>query len=337
MRSAPGFWWRRQPGVAALALSPIAWIFAASSVRRMTQAPGFVAPVPVICVGNFVVGGAGKTPTALALARIARDVGFTPGFLASGYGGKATGARLVDPGGDRASLVGDEALLLAAAAPTVIGRDRGAAARRLLATGIDLVIMDDGFQNPSLAKDLSFVVVDADAGIGNGRVLPAGPLRAPLAPQLARADAIIVIGDGGAAAPVAARAGAAGRPVLQARLVPAGRGGWRERPILAFAGIGRPEKLYASLKAVGATVAETASFADHHRYSEAEAGRLIAQAAAADLRLVTTEKDKARLVGEAGALARLREQADAFPVVLEFVDATAVTAMIRQLAQGRRQ
>jgi tetraacyldisaccharide 4'-kinase len=299
----------------------------------MARTPAFKAPVPVVCVGNFVLGGAGKTPTAIALAQIAKTRGFTPGFLASGYGGQATGPRLVSSVMDNASMVGDEPLLLAAIAPTVIGRDRAASAKRLLETGIELIIMDDGFQNPRLAKDLSFAVVDSDVGLGNGRVFPAGPLRAPLQPQLRRADALIVVGEGTAADPLVRSAARAGRVILRARLTPTGSKDWKTPPILAFAGIGRPEKFYASLAAICAPVGKTMSFADHHRYSEADAERLIAHADAAALRLVTTEKDMARLAGESGAPARLRERAEAFPVVLEFDNPAAIGAMLEGLTR----
>ena len=320
MRSPPRFWWRPERSAASLALAPLAALWGLSSARRMARPPAFRAPVPVVCVGNFVLGGAGKTPAAIALCRIAEAQGFRPGFLASGYGGAASGERLVDAAADKAATVGDEPLLLAAIAPTVIGRDRAASARRLIATGIDLIIMDDGFQNPRLAKDLSFAVVDAEVGVGNGAVFPAGPLRAPLAPQLRRADALILVGEGTAADKLVRAAGRAGRAILGAKLKPAADNDWGRQPVLAFAGIGRPEKFYASLARAGAPVGKTMSFADHHRFSAAEAERLIADADAAGLRLVTTEKDMARLAGETGALARLRERAEAFPIVLEFDD-----------------
>ena len=218
-----------------------------SSVRRMARPPAFRAPVPGVCVGNFVLGGAGKTPTAIALWQIAKAQGFAPGFLASGYGGAAAGERLVDAAADKAAMVGDEPLLLAAIAPTVIGRDRAASAKRLIATGVDLIIMDDGFQNPRLAKDLSFAVVDAEVGIGNGAVFPAGPLRAPLEPQLRRADALIVVGAGTAADPLVRAAARAGRAILRARLAPAADkdwGGSRSSPLPAS--VGRRSSMRAS-------------------------------------------------------------------------------------------
>lgn len=328
MTAAPSFWWRPRSGVAAMALWPLAKANGVAAAWRMGRAPRFRAPVPVICVGNFVVGGAGKTPTALALARIARARGLKSGFLAPGYGGSAAGPLLVDPARHTAAVVGDEPLLLAAAAPTVIGRDRAAAARLLLAEGVGLIIMDDGFQNPSLAKDLSLVCVDAGAGIGNGLVLPAGPLRAPLAVQLRRADALILIGEDTRAEPLVRAAARAGRPVLRAALKPARVRDWRKEPILAFAGIGRPEKFFASLRAVDAPVAKTVAFGDHHRFTVADAGRLLAEADAGGLRLVTTEKDKARLAGEVGPLATLRDRADAFAVTLEFENPGAIAEMV---------
>ena len=325
--SAPSFWWRRERSAAALALAPLARLWGASSAWRMARTPAFKAPVAVVCVGNFVLGGAGKTPTAIALAQIAKTRGFTPGFLASGYGGQATGPRLVSSVMDKASMVGDEPLLLAAIAPTVIGRDRAASAKRLLETGIDLIIMDDGFQNPRLAKDLSFAVVDSDVGLGNGRVFPAGPLRAPLQPQLRRADALIVVGEGTAADPLVRSAARAGRVILRARLTPTGSMDWKKTPILAFAGIGRPEKFYAGLAAIGAPVGKTMSFADHHRYSEADAERLIAHADAAALRLVTTEKDMARLAGAEGLCRQLAQSTRVLPVRLALADADAERLM----------
>jgi tetraacyldisaccharide 4'-kinase len=329
---APAFWWRSERSLAALALTPVAQIVGAAAARRMARAHRFQPPVPVICVGNFVVGGAGKTPTALTLARMARGRGLRPGFVASGYRGSATGVVRVDPS-TTAEQAGDEALLLAAVAPTVAGRDRAAAARLLVADGdIDLIVMDDGFQNPDLAKDLSFVVVDAGAGagLGNGLVLPAGPLRAPLAMQLHRADAIVIVGEGAAAELVIRAAARLGRPVLRADLKPTRIREWRKGPILAFAGIGRPEKFFASLAAIKAPVASRVSFPDHHRYSPADAIRLMAHADAAGLRLVTTEKDMARLTGAAGAAARLRARAEAFAVTLEFENPAAVADMIEE-------
>ena len=317
-------------------LWPVSKVWAQSAAWRMGRAPRFRPPVPVICVGNFVVGGAGKTPTCLAIARIAKGKGLKPGFLTRGYGGAAKGPLLVDPSTHRADGVGDEPLLLAAAAPTVVCGDRVAGARLLLEQRVDLIIMDDGFQNPSLAKDLSLVCVDADVGIGNGMVTPSGPLRAPLAFQLRKADALVLIGEGERAEPLIRTAARAGRQVLRAGLKPTRIREWRKEPILAFAGIGRPEKFFASLAAVGATVKRSVPFPDHHRFTESDAATLLARAEAESLRLVTTEKDMARLGGATGAVGRLRETAAAFAITLEFENPAAVGEMIEAAALKAR-
>jgi tetraacyldisaccharide 4'-kinase len=327
-RSAPDFWWRNEPTAAALALWPVSRIWGAAAAWRMAKAGGYRAPVAVVCIGNFVVGGAGKTPTAIALARMARGRGLRPGLLASGYGGAATAPILVDPATSTADQVGDEALLLAAVAPTVVSRDRAAGAKRLVEENVDIIIMDDGFQNPSLIHDLAIVAVDAAMGVGNGRVIPAGPLRAPLKPQITRADALLVIGNGEAADPLVRAAARAGTATLRARIKPTRVKEWRKEPILAFAGIGHPEKFFATLKDTHAPVARTLSFPDHYSYGEADAVKLLEMADTEKLRLVTTEKDMVRLAGKPGALAKLRERIEPFHVILEFDNPVAVSEML---------
>ena len=327
-RTAPDFWWRSEPTAAALALWPVARIWGAVAAWRMAKPPGYRAPVAVVCVGNFVVGGAGKTPTAIALARMARGRGLRPGLLASGYGGAATAPILVDPAVHTADAVGDEALLLAAVAPTVVSRDRVAGARRLVAEDVEIIIMDDGFQNPSLVHDLSLVAVDAAAGIGNGLTIPSGPLRAPLKPQIRRADALLVIGEGEAADPLIRAAARAGTAILRARIRPTRVKEWRKDPILAFAGIGHPEKFFATLAEAHAPVARTLSFPDHYNYGEVDAVKLLEIADAEHLRLVTTEKDMVRLSGKTGALGKLRERIEPFHVILEFENPVAIGEML---------
>ena len=324
MPTAPAFWWKGGASMASVALWPAARIWGAAATWRMNRPPVYRPPIPVICVGNFVVGGAGKTPASIALARIARGRGLKPGLLASGYGGREAGPLLVDPARHSADQVGDEPLLLAAAAPTVIARDRAAGARLLVEQGIDILIMDDGFQNPAIAKDLSILVVDAAVGIGNGRVMPAGPLRAPLRLQLQRADTLLVVGTGEAAEPLVRAAARAGRGALRGRLRPTKVREWRKEPILAFAGIGRPEKFFATLAEARAPIGRKVSFPDHHRYTDAEAAELIATADAEKLRLVTTEKDLVRLAGHGGAVGRLHERAEALQIIMEFENPTAI-------------
>jgi tetraacyldisaccharide 4'-kinase len=286
--------------------------------------------VAVICVGNYVVGGAGKTPTVIALAALAKSRGLKPGILCRGYGGKALRPVLVDPSAHSAVDVGDEALILASAAPTVACPDRVAGATRLLEERVDLILLDDGFQDPSLEKDLVIVAVDAGAGIGNGHTFPLGPLRAPLAQQLRRTDALLLIGDGNAAEPLVRTAARAGRPVWRASLEPVTTREWRKARVHAFAGIGRPQKFFDSLAAAGAELVRTRAFPDHHVFTQSEASQLIAAAEIDQCRLVTTEKDLARLAGTDGARARLRDRAEVFAVTLEFDNPVAVGDMLER-------
>ena len=313
----PAFWWRKGALSAGL-LAPAAAAYGAVAAAKLRWR-GRRAAVPVICIGNPTVGGAGKTPTALAVAQMLAAAGERPAFLTRGYGGSARGPLAVDPARQRADEVGDEPLLLARAAPTVVARDRVAGAAMAAAMGASVVIMDDGFQNPSLVKELSVLVVDGRRGIGNGWVFPAGPLRAPLAAQLRRAQALVVVGSGRGADEVAARARGHGLAVFSARLEPdagfiAALGDGR---VLAFAGIGDPEKFFATLADAGIAVAARRSFPDHHRYTGAEAQALCDEADREGLVLVTTEKDAARLAGDEQVV-QLATHAHALPVTLTF-------------------
>jgi tetraacyldisaccharide 4'-kinase len=243
----------------------------------------------------------------------------------------------VDPAQHGAADVGDEPLLLARMAPTIVARDRVNGAQAAVAAGASVIVMDDGFQNPSLQKDFSVLVVDASRGIGNGRVVPAGPLRAPLGPQLARADALVVVGNSNAGAGVAAAARASGMPVFDAGLVPDATvaATLADKRVLAFAGMWNPEKLFATLTAAGIAVAAARSFPDHHRYTSAEARRLCEEAERECLVLVTTEKDLARMQGDAN-VAALAARARALPVTLALADPEALLHRLRtMLAQVR--
>jgi len=313
---APAFWWR--PGTGAL-LAPLGAIYGAVAAQRM-ETPGASAGVPVICVGNLTVGGAGKTPTALAVAHQLLQIRERPFFLSRGYGGRLSGPVRVDPSFHRAADVGDEPLLLARLAPTIVAHDRVAGARMARTVGASVIVMDDGFQNPSLKKDLSIIAVDGTRGIGNGRILPAGPLRAPLDVQIKQARAIIVVGGADGGTGIEGLARRYNVAVLHGRLEPnraslAALGGQK---VLAFAGIGNPDKFFATLAEAGVTVAERESFRDHHRYTAAEAETLIRRADTAGLVLMTTEKDHVRLAGDP-VLAKLAARAAALPVRL-FVD-----------------
>jgi tetraacyldisaccharide 4'-kinase len=259
--------------------------------------PGASAGVPVVCIGNLTAGGTGKTPTALVVAQLLTAAGRKPFVLSRGYGGRESGPVQVDQARHHAEDVGDEPLLLARMAPTVISRDRIAGAEFARSAGADVVVMDDGFQNPSLKKDLSIVVVDGGRGVGNGLSIPAGPLRAPFKRQLDRAQAVLVIGEGDAAEPVVAAARDRALAIFRGRLEPDPQevAKLRGRPVLAFAGIGNPEKFYATLREAGIDVRVRRSFADHHRYRRAEAADLIRTCEREGLVPVTTEKDRVRL------------------------------------------
>jgi tetraacyldisaccharide 4'-kinase len=292
---APAFWWR-PAGLASALLAPAAAIWSAAATRRLGR-PGTSAPIPVICVGNVTVGGSGKTPTSIALAGLLRDGGRRPAFLLRGYGGSLAGPVVVDPHLHDASAVGDEALLLAAEGMTIVSRDRPAGADLAAARGADVIVMDDGLQNPSLRKDLTLAVFDGAAGIGNGCALPAGPLRAPLDAQWPLVDAVLIVGAGRGCEAVEAEAMVRGLPVLRASLVPAPEAAraLAGRRVLAFAGIGRPEKFFTTCREIGIDVVKERAFADHYRYGRAEIADLLNAADAKGLIPLTTEKDAVRL------------------------------------------
>lgn len=321
---APEFW--ATDGPLPRLLSPASALWTAAGRLRRTVTTPYRPTVPLICVGNAVAGGSGKTPVALALAADARALGLRVAFLSRGHGGRARGPLRVDPVLHGADLVGDEPLLLARSAPTVIARDRAAGARMLEGLGVDLIIMDDGLQNPSVAPTGSLLVVDGGAGFGNGRVMPAGPLREPLVDALSRVDAVALIGDDRYG--VAAAVGGS-RPIVRARLEPLpGTERYAGLRVLAFAGIGRPSKLAESLAEAGAEVAELRAFPDHHRWRPEELMALFERARALDAVPVTTEKDASRLPHEARAMVQV------FPVALVWRDPGPVAAWLRRLVVG---
>lgn len=322
---APAFWNRN--GVLPALLSPASWLWTAAGRLRAQATTPTRAPVPVICVGNLTAGGAGKTPTALALLRcLAERAGDRPfaHALTRGHGGSLEGPAKVDPARHSAADVGDEALLLARAAPTWVARDRVAGALAATAAGARAIVMDDGFQNPALAKDLSLVVVDGETGFGNGRVMPAGPLREPVAGGVARAHAVVVIGTDRAGIADRVRALRASLPVLAARLAPGGDGvaAVSGRRVFAFAGISRPEKFFATLAECGAEVVGTRTFADHHRFTAGEIAAIETEARRLDARPITTEKDHVRL--DAATQGRIA----ALPVTLTFEDEAALRRLL---------
>jgi len=315
----PGFW-RGPSSWKSHLLRPLGALYGAIAARRL-QRLGLDAGIPVLCVGNYHVGGAGKTPTVLALAKLLRDLHEVPVVLSRGYGGQLHGPVKVDPARHAAADVGDEPLMLSATLPVVVSRRRAEGVPLARSLGASVILMDDGFQNPSVAKDASLIVIDGNRGLGNGQVFPAGPLRAPLRPQLVRTDALVIVGAGTAAEAVAADVAAQGKPVLRAHLEPdeASVVSLRGKRVLAFAGIGDPARFFETLKASGIEVVRWRAFADHHSFSKAEIEGLIAEAGTEALTLVTTEKDLARLRSGEG-LPDWAKQIVPFAVTLEFED-----------------
>jgi tetraacyldisaccharide 4'-kinase len=316
---APDFWppqfWQRR-GLAARLLAPLGALYGASVAFKARHARPYDPQLPVICVGNLTAGGSGKTPIAIAIAEILRAKGHRPYFLTRGYGGSTSGPALASRGHSAAAM-GDEALLLARTAPTIVARDRAAGARLAKEKGASVLVMDDGHQNFTLRKTLSLVVVEAQSGFGNGFQIPAGPLREPVPQGLARADAVILVGDGSPDL-----RGFRG-PALRAHLKADGAA-FAGKNVFAFAGIGRPEKFVASLQDSGALVTGSCFFADHHAYGEEELIQL--RAVAGDAALVTTEKDFVRLT------TAQREGIRVLKIAATFDDAIAMERLLDSAA-----
>ena len=294
MHAAPVFWGKR-PGFLANLLLPIGAACDAAGRLRRAMSRSYSPPVPVVCVGNLVAGGAGKTPVALALADWLVERGVPAHVVTRGYGGRLRGPVRVDPTRHDALAVGDEALLLARRAPCWVARDRTAGVRAAVAAGAGVILLDDGFQNPAVAKTLGLIVVDAAYGFGNGRVIPAGPLRENLGGGLARADAVVLVTGEGDARDTERLLTARGVRVLRAVLAPVGGDRLAGSRLLAFAGIGRPEKFFATLRALGAVLVGARAFPDHHRFRVAELDGLRRAAERVGARLITTAKDIVRI------------------------------------------
>jgi tetraacyldisaccharide 4'-kinase len=326
---APGFWTRRRPTLLARLLHPAGLLYGRATARRMRE-PGKRAGAPVICVGNFVAGGAGKTPAALALGRMLLGNGRRVAFVSRGYGGaERVEPMLVDASAHTAAVVGDEPLLLAKVAPCWVGTDRLRTARRAIEAGANALVLDDGLQNPAIVKDLAFAVVDGETGFGNGLCIPAGPLRAPISVQLPFVRALVVLG-GDEAGLSAIAASAPGKPMIRATLEPDALAAAPliGREVVAFAGIARPEKFYATLRRVGAQIVMTRDFADHHPFTPREIEALIEEAGRRNAILATTEKDLVRLS------ARHARAVVTLPVTLRFEEPGQVQRMLRQALRG---
>jgi tetraacyldisaccharide 4'-kinase len=318
---APDFWGER-PGITAHLLLPVGAAWDAAGRLHRALARPYRPPVPVICVGNLVAGGAGKTPVALALGAHLAAHGIAAHIVTRGYGGRLGGPVRVDPGRHDAAAVGDEALLLAACAPCWVARDRAAGVAAAAAAGAEAIVLDDGFQNASVAKTLALVVVDASYGFGNGRVMPAGPLRENLRRGLARADGVVLLAAEADASSLVPIEIAGGPQSVPAVLAPVGGERLAGRRLFAFAAIGRPEKFFAMLRALGAELVGARNFPDHHRFRAGEIAALRRAAGQARAHLVTTAKDFVRVPYAA------RDEIEMLEVEIRWPDPAALAGLL---------
>jgi tetraacyldisaccharide 4'-kinase len=332
---SPPFWWEK-PDWRAFALSPLSFTYGFVAGRRMHTAKREKIAAPVLCVGNFTVGGTGKTPVAIALARQAKRMQLKPGILSRGHGGGFSSPHLVDPSHDSAKHVGDEPLLLAEHAPVAVTPNRAAGAQLLIDRhGCDFLIMDDGFQSARIHIDYALVVVDARYGLGNGRVIPAGPLRARVVDQLVYTSSLLKMGEGTAADRVIRQAARAGKPIYEARTRPRGRKAFAGKRFLAFAGIGHPDKFFDTVTGTGAVVVLSRAFPDHHVYGEDELAELLKTARDNEMRLITTAKDAARL-RHGAASAEFLEMLDILEIDAVFEQDYAPTRVINETLEAWR-
>ena len=330
MKPSTPSWWHAKQSLLPLLLTPAALVWNAVTRARWAIANPYHSRVPVICIGNFTAGGTGKTPAAITVAHILQNAGERPIFLTRGYGGTVKGPHLVYPSLDHAQSVGDEPLLLASVAPTIVSADRAEGAKFAEHQGASVIIMDDGFQNPGLIKSMSLIVIDGALGLGNEQVIPAGPLRANLDFQLERANGLILVGRGEAVERVHALARKASLPILSAALVPDRDNAWlRNKPLIAFAGIGNPDKFFRMVEGLGGRIIARKPYRDHHSYTRQDALDLLDLAARNNAYLVTTQKDLVRIEG-AGELQKLKDTARALPVSMQFRDMGKMTQMLAQ-------
>ncbi len=313
---APPFWWQKNSWQ-GYALSPLSYIYGRIAAKRMDMEASKKVEVPVICVGNFVVGGAGKTPTVHMLAKYARSKGFKVGILSRGHGGAITTPTVVQLEKHNAHDVGDEALLHANNSTTVISANRVVGAELLIKEKCTIILMDDGFQNPSLYKDFNLVVVDAKRGLGNGFAMPSGPMRVPFKHQLHHADAVFVTGKGDAGDLVIRKSARAGKPTFLSKLEVQGRTKYKGEKALAFAGIADPSKFFDTLIEIGVDLMVSQGFGDHHVFTEEECADLIDRSKTEVLQLFTTEKDAARLKGMGEAQDKVLELSEVVKIALK--------------------
>ena len=325
----PEFWYSQKSSLISLLLAPAGWVYGLVSAIRQDRAEPWQAPIPIICIGNLVAGGQGKTPTVLSVGNSLKKHGKAVHFLSRGYGGSLEGPHQVEPNTHTAKDVGDEPLLLAEIAPTWISADRQAGIEAAHAAGAEIIVMDDGFQNPSVKKDLSIIVIDGGAGFGDGRLIPAGPLREGVTVGLSRAQAVVIIGEDrfnleGALADIAK--GYSQNPIqtFTAHLKPdAAATSLQDRKVYAFAGIGRPRKFFNTLLEIGCDIVGVKAFADHHPYTETEISYLQEIAKSEEAILATTAKDHVRLPDSQ------KKDVTIVSVTLDWTDASALDSLLK--------
>lgn len=337
----PSWWYGGTPQWQTAALRPLSHMYGALAARRIAKAKPYRCKFPVVCIGNFTAGGTGKTPTALRIAALLRQMEFEPVFLSRGYGGTNAGPMKVDLTKHTARDAGDEAMLLARAASTIISRDRVRGAQLIEATAPanTVIVMDDGLQNPALAKDFSLAVIDSRRGLGNGEVIPAGPLRAPMGVQAKLADAVIVNGEAASQRMQDLRESLPGFQgwVFTAHVAPAQNGGpLKAERFVAFAGIANPDRFFALARAQGATLLDTIVFSDHHAFSESDAARLIAAADQYGAGLITTEKDAVRFMGLGDRAAMVVRRLAVLKIELVLDDEDGLKALLQSKLAGRK-
>ncbi len=323
----PGFWQPGKGGILAGLLAPLGWAYGFATRTKLATTKPWISPVPVLCVGNLIAGGAGKTPVALDLGRRLLAKGKVIHFLSRGYGGSEKGPLRVDPEHHDYTQVGDEPLLLATLAPTWVSADRRAGCRAAADAGAQIIIMDDGFQNPYIARNFSLIVVDGSFGFGNGKLIPAGPLRESIPDGMSRADGAVVMGeDTTGATNIISQSGLT--PLL-ARLVPAPLPkDVTGAKVIAFTGIGRPDKFFDTVLNMDCSVVSTLPFPDHHPYSNTDIASLRAAAAKAGARLLTTQKDARRLP------APFLDEVTVITIDLEWEDENAIDALLGGIAHA---
>ena len=325
----PRFWYDQKLSVLSLLLTPMSWIYGLTHAILLGSAKPWQSPTPVICVGNLTVGGHGKTPTALSICHILKSYNKSVHFISRGYKGSLNGPTLVDLSSHTAIEVGDEPLLLSKIAPTWVGANREAGIRLAHKMGAEIIIMDDGFQNPSIKKDLSIVVVDGEVGFGNGLLIPAGPLREGITAGLSRANAVVIIGEDrlNLKATLSNILNYSSRKpikIFTAQLEPdANTGSLRNKKLLAFTGIGRPEKFFNTLIKMGCNIIGKRDFADHHQYTKSEISKLLEIAQIENAELITTSKDYVRLTTSQ------QQQIAVLPVTLDWVDRSALDNLLK--------